>query len=313
MLETTKKVEVLNERCMRKKKITPVFTGERMIPDLNKEHAFYFEHINRYLFSQQFVKGKSVLDAGCGSGYGANLLKKAGAKKVVGVDIDEESVGYATQEFGAKGISFKVKDLNTSFGYKTKFDVVTCYEVIEHVPDADHLLTEIKKCLKQDGTLCVSTPNIHMQVDDNPFHIREYEPEEFEVLLKKYFKHVHLLDQSFYFANTISPMSKLKSVQNIVENEYIEEQVRTFTPPSDKEKTRYIIAVCSNKRINLTMNSVASFEVDGYSLREGAEGMHARIAAHYGGMEDQLNEMKDSKVFILFKIYSKLKRLLVRK
>ena len=54
------------------------FTGERLIPEHNQESLIYGEHMSRYVFAEQFVSGKKVLDVACGSGYGAVVLKKAG-------------------------------------------------------------------------------------------------------------------------------------------------------------------------------------------------------------------------------------------
>jgi 2-polyprenyl-3-methyl-5-hydroxy-6-metoxy-1,4-benzoquinol methylase len=51
------------------------------------------------LFAQQFVQNKFVLDFGCGCGYGAGLMARNGAAKVIGVDISEEAIQYSRTHF----------------------------------------------------------------------------------------------------------------------------------------------------------------------------------------------------------------------
>ena len=55
------------------------WTGERMVPWAD-EPSIIHEHLHRYLFTQQFVAGKAVLDLGSGEGYGSNLLAERAEK-----------------------------------------------------------------------------------------------------------------------------------------------------------------------------------------------------------------------------------------
>jgi predicted RNA methylase len=50
------------------------------------------EHLNRYKFCEQFVRGKNVLDAACGNGFGAYMLAEAGAQQVDAIDISPEAI-----------------------------------------------------------------------------------------------------------------------------------------------------------------------------------------------------------------------------
>jgi O-antigen biosynthesis protein len=69
--------------------VSPVLddnSGERMVPERSGGLTFW-EHVYRYAFASDFVKGKYVLDIACGEGYGSAVLLKAGAEKVIGIDI----------------------------------------------------------------------------------------------------------------------------------------------------------------------------------------------------------------------------------
>src|ERR1700687_5805489 len=69
--------------------------AERMIPDAHREAVVYAEHLVRYLFASQVLRGKRVLDVASGSGYGSELLKSNGAADVVGVDFVREAIAYS--------------------------------------------------------------------------------------------------------------------------------------------------------------------------------------------------------------------------
>src|SRR5262245_61886652 len=79
-------------------------TGERFLPEMNGAYIAY-EHWHRYLFATQFAKGKTVLDVACGEGYGSNQLATSAAR-VVGVDVDPETVRHASATYRADNLIF---------------------------------------------------------------------------------------------------------------------------------------------------------------------------------------------------------------
>ena len=72
------------------------FTGERFTPECVRE--IWYEHWHRYAFALDLAKGKRVLDAACGEGYGSNLLAGV-AEHVLGVDISDEAIGHARNRY----------------------------------------------------------------------------------------------------------------------------------------------------------------------------------------------------------------------
>ena len=73
------------------------FTGERFTPECVRE--IWYEHWHRYVFARAFVRGKRVLDAACGEGYGSALLADEAAS-VVGIDVDAAAIQHARSRYG---------------------------------------------------------------------------------------------------------------------------------------------------------------------------------------------------------------------
>jgi 2-polyprenyl-3-methyl-5-hydroxy-6-metoxy-1,4-benzoquinol methylase len=175
-------------------------TGERVIPAEQREELVYAEHLARYQLAAQFAAGRRVLDAGCGEGFGTAVLQSAGASTVVGVDIDRASVKHASQRYG---LDFVEADLGALPYEEESFDLVTCFETIEHVADGSRALSELRRVLAVDGLLLVSTPNVTEYLVENEFHEREYEPAEFDLLLAEHFPERHWLYQQNWLLSAI--------------------------------------------------------------------------------------------------------------
>ena len=131
------------------------------------------EHLIRYVFAMQDIPGKDVLDIACGSGYGMYLMSYL-AKSVSGYDYDEEAIKEA-QGFPYRcDTCLEVRNLeqdNPLNNHKhEKFDVVTCFETIEHVKNPDVLAKNIKNVVKPGGVVYISTPNDLKHDDDNRWH-----------------------------------------------------------------------------------------------------------------------------------------------
>ena|SRR3989344_3689705 len=101
------------------------------------------------------VKGKKILDFGCGTGIYAKLLTKKGAI-VKGFDISEEMLKIAKKE------NPKL-DLKIGSGYKIpfneKFDIILASLVVHYLKDWNKMLREIKRVLKPNGLFIFSTGN----------------------------------------------------------------------------------------------------------------------------------------------------------
>lgn len=137
------------------------FTGERIVPGAeNCEPLFadkmYMEHSARYKLASKFAKGAKILDIGCGVGYGSAILADAGAESVTAFDLSAEAIEHARTFYARPTISFETGDA-TAFSYEDKFDLIVCFELIEHVPNPDKTFECIMSCLAEDGILVMST------------------------------------------------------------------------------------------------------------------------------------------------------------
>ena len=183
------------------------FTGERFTPECEGE--IRLEHWQRYLFARSLVKDKRVLDVACGEGYGSKLLAEQAAS-VVGVDVSVEVIEHATRRYGSlAGLGFRLGDCERLDFPDASFDVIVSFETIEHVPNQEQVLAELRRILAPDGVLIISTPNKKTYSDDrayqNEFHVREFYRAEFESFLKVQFPRVHLYGQKLMMHSVIWP------------------------------------------------------------------------------------------------------------
>ncbi len=153
-------------------------------------------HRARYAFASRFVVGKRVLDVGSGEGYGAALLSRA-AQEVVGIDYSPAAIEHARGAYSRDGLSFELVDIREFALQDGMFDVVTCFEVIEHVEDHDALLEAIVQRLHPDGTLLLSTPNTRSLGHslENPYHVLELTTRELKLTVRRHFGEVQVRGQ----------------------------------------------------------------------------------------------------------------------
>jgi SAM-dependent methyltransferase len=176
------------------------FTGERIVPGAaNCEPTFaqkmYQEHLARYAFAAQLTPGCEVLDVACGVGYGSQWLAKSGAKSVLGIDIAEDAIEHARKHYFHPAVTYKVLDA-LALDLQSEFDVVTCFEFIEHVDEQEKVLDAIKRALRPDGKLIISTPR-PLSDKRTDFHVHELKFEELRQMLSDRFPQV----ESFFERN----------------------------------------------------------------------------------------------------------------
>ncbi len=151
-----------------------------------------------------------MLDLGCGEGYGLALLA-AVAESAVGVEVDPAAVEHSRSAY--KGVDVRQGTVHDLSDFANDaFDVVTCFEVIEHVDRQEVVIEQADRVLADDGVFVISTPNRRMYQDvlhsDNPFHVHELDHEELCGLLRGRFANVVVLGQSVSVGSLIQPYKK---------------------------------------------------------------------------------------------------------
>ncbi|MGH4025536.1 MAG: glycosyltransferase [Pseudonocardiaceae bacterium] len=184
------------------------WTGERCVPWTDDLQVIY-EHYHRYALAARFVAGARVLDLGCGEGFGPALLAGA-AREVVGVDVDRQTVEHAVAHYPRENLSFSVGSMIDPdlLPDAEPFDVITCFEALEHVEEQDVLIALVRRLLAPGGLFLTSTPDVtvytHEHGNENPFHLRELSEPEFRELLGGAFGHVALLRQNVAVGSLIT-------------------------------------------------------------------------------------------------------------
>ena len=169
-------------------------SGERFVPGDSHGELIETEHLARYWWASQLAPGRRVLDAGCGVGYGTAMLARAGATEAVGVDVAPEAVRAAAAN-APQDASFREADLRALPFADASFDLVVCFEVIEHVAEQDAVIAELARVLSPDGVLAISSPNRDVYLPGNPHHVHEYVPDELRAALERCFAAVRLYRQ----------------------------------------------------------------------------------------------------------------------
>ena len=115
-----------------------------------------------FIKERSTLEGKKVLDVGCGGGILAQALGELGAE-VTGIDASEKTIGVAKShsELIKSDVKFFQQTIEefVSSNPEAKFDVITCLEMLEHVPSPGDIINSCSKILNDNGDIFFSTIN----------------------------------------------------------------------------------------------------------------------------------------------------------
>lgn len=225
---------------------------ERYIPDKSPEDIKGL-HFARCKFVCPYVKDRVVLDVAAGDGYVAyEMAKKAGARKVIGLDNFKQAIESAKKRYQHPCLEFQLGQAEKMSLTDNFFDLVVCLETIEHVKNHQMFLQEVKRTLKPDGIFIVSTPNkaatlrgLIVRKPLNPYHLTEFTKKRLAKLLKNYF---HSLE---WFGQLIIPKKTFKYFLKRITGQvkkpvFTKEDVQVVPFPKDRKKdVCHLFVVCS--------------------------------------------------------------------
>jgi SAM-dependent methyltransferase len=171
-----------------------VLTGERTLPGIPDERYWFERHVVAYALAAQHVRaladhpqhhragaGPTVLDAGCGEGYGLAMLADAGAARVIGADLDPATVAHAQRTYADPDPRIEVvaAELMSLPLADDEVDLTVSFQVIEHLHDIPGYLRSLVRVTRPGGEVLLATPNrlTFTPGSDspvNPFHTREF-------------------------------------------------------------------------------------------------------------------------------------------
>jgi SAM-dependent methyltransferase len=160
-------------------------TGERTVPGIPEENYWFRRHEAAYLALAPYCAGAVVLEAGCGEGYGADLLAGT-ARLVCALDYDALTAAHVARAYpGVHAVRGNLAGLPLR---SSTVDVVANLQVIEHLWNQEEFLRECHRVLRPGGRLLITTPNRltfspGRDTPLNPFHTRELSPAELGKLL----------------------------------------------------------------------------------------------------------------------------------
>jgi len=247
------------------------FKGERLDSKSKLSKNNLLEHLARY----NLVKGEkdfTILDIGCGTGHGSNLLAR-NFKRVYGVDISQEAIDYAKKNWQKGNIKFIVGSGTEIPFSKNTFDIAVAFEVFEHIKNWKKFLSELKRVIKRNGLIYISTPNKDVYSPGtkrpiNPHHFFEMTEKQFRKALGSYFQidkflgqrtpvyNDHwiwkIIDPMLLFLKGIIPYKisntiKLKII-NWIKPELESSDIVFLHSPADIKRSRVMVAICINKK-----------------------------------------------------------------
>ncbi|ALP62202.1 rhamnan synthesis F family protein [Paraburkholderia caribensis] len=261
-------------------------TGERFLPE-DMVGEIEFEHYHRYHAVSELVAGLDVLDIASGEGYGSALMARV-AKTVTGVDISADAVAFARRKYSGDRPNLAYLHGNCAaipLG-DGSVDAVVSFETIEHHYQHEEMMAEIKRVLRPNGMLVISSPDKHEYSDvpgySNPYHVKELYKDEFESLLLRSFKHCRLYGQRVYRGSTIFPLSASAADTGNIRN-YLLDGSNTEVAAGAIEPL-YFVAVASD--IELLPNYPT-----GVFTSRSEEGRIAQLSKTIHEQSEQLNAL----------------------
>ena len=137
--------------------------GESVWPGVRND--LFVAHESIYYYASRFAAEESVLDAGCGTGYGSYLLATRGARSVLGIDLDRRNIRYARRQYSASNLTFSIADLENLDFPDSSFGFAIASNSLEHLIAPSRFLNSLRRMLRAQGRALIAVPPIYSELD----------------------------------------------------------------------------------------------------------------------------------------------------
>ena len=225
------------------------FTGER--PGRGAEFAYdEARALAAYRYALTLACDRSVLDAGCGEGFGTVTLADV-ARTVVGMDYSADAVATCRRTWPRPNLRFVRHDLTALGAYPERFDLIVSFQVLEHLVDPGPFLTGVHAQLVPGGRLLLTTPNRLTSFSENPYHVHEYSAAELRQLLDGVFRTVTILGMHGDTKVAAFDRARARAVHRILRLDPL--HIRRLLPPSVLTFAFARLAVLVRRRVRRTI------------------------------------------------------------
>lgn len=166
-----------------------VFTTEITSEQISSDNPIHQRLFKAYVIAKDYVYG-DVLEVGCGEGRGVGLLMQQAGSFTAVDKLQDVVAGLQAKYPSGRFLSMNIPPLQ-ELG-DNAYDSIVSFQVIEHIKDDLLFLKEIHRVLKPGGLALLTTPNRSMSLSRNPWHIREYLPQQLKDLAGSVFARVEL-------------------------------------------------------------------------------------------------------------------------
>jgi glycosyltransferase involved in cell wall biosynthesis/SAM-dependent methyltransferase len=245
------------------------YTGERYLPWEPNAQASY-EHYHRYLLALPFADGKRVLDLASGEGYGTALLAGV-ATAAIGIEKDPQAVIHAINHYIRSNLKFIQGSILDVPIQNQTFELITCFEAIEHVAEQEKVLDEVLRLLSEDGLLIISTPNKLVFSGESgkpwPWHTHEFDYVEFRNFLEMKFKDVIYLGQKVMMGSSVWPLQLSEAEPHSVGEIFVEKPEQGLrVVDAESQAPMFFLAIASKRDLTELRQSLKSSSLVDVSL-----------------------------------------------
>jgi len=261
---------------------------ERLSIDHFEDLSLKAEHLNRYKFVALWSYG-TIVDCACGVGYSTSILNCNTQNTYLGIDISEETIGFANSLYKNKYTSFQVGSITELNLDNESVDTFISMETLEHLQNPEDGIKEIARVLKKYGIFIGSVPSKYFEklctdiYGPNPFHLTTFSFDSLMDLLKQYFRHVNIYAYTFDIVSRIKPLNYERIPVNIDEN--LDDAASNINP-----RGSYIFVVSNNDMSFHGNNIGKSYCYYGLNLVEYDQYKINPLQTNIKQLEEMINE-----------------------